>query len=242
MEETKKNEENAEFDKATVEADDQKAGDADTIFEQVTENKEPSTGQDKSPGSSDDGNFYALKTIQTGIEQLGQDFKSLAESSSKTTGEIREMHKLYHNEYANRLKSMQDELERYREIDKGKVFDGILTEIAKMYSDNVAAVDGIADGKIKKQFHYMFLDMLQILENNGVLKQKSKPGDKRNTRHCQVIERISTDDQTAHDTVVKSINTGFFIENRTLVKEMVHVFIYDKKREDKEETVEHTEE
>ena len=72
----------------------------------------------------------------------------------------------------------------------------------------------------------MFQDMLQILENKGVNAQKSSPGDKRNTRHCQVIERIYTDKPELHDTVVSSRNTGFYVENRSLVKEMVDVYLF----------------
>ena len=232
MDETKKSDENVEFDKATLEVNYQETG---AKSEQAIENEDPMLAQDKSIESPTEENLYTINTIKTGIDQLGREVKAITESSNKTAVEIREMHKLYHNEFANRLKSMQDELERYREIDKGKVFDGILAEVAKLYSDNVTIVDDIADEKIKKRFHYMFLDMLQILENNGVFKQESKQGDKRNTRHCQVIERISTNDQTAHDTVAKSVNAGFYIENRTLVKEMVHIFIYDEKSESKEE-------
>jgi hypothetical protein len=167
-----------------------------------------------------------LQDIQTGIEQLEQEVKAISESSGKTVGEIREMHKLYHNEFASRLVSMQEELERYREIEKGRLFDGILCEIAKLYSDNESIVDEITDDKLRKRLRYMFMDILQVLEINGVFKQKSNPGEKRNTRHCQVIDRVSTDDPSLHDTVVKSRSTGFFVENRSLVKEPVDVYLF----------------
>jgi molecular chaperone GrpE (heat shock protein) len=166
------------------------------------------------------------QTVQAGIERLEQDLKVIAESTGRTAGEIREMHKLYHNEFANRLKSMQEELERYREMEKGRVFDGILGEVAKLYSGNESVIDAITDDKPKKRIRYMFLDILQILEANGVSRLKSNPGDKRDTRHCQVVERVPTDDPALHDTVVQSRGTGFFVENRSLVKELVDVYIF----------------
>lgn len=187
-----------------------------------TEEKE--MPQDESPSDE----------VKPDLTALAAAVQSIADSTAKTSKEIYELHKLYHNEYAKRLTAMQEELERYREIEKGRAFDGILTEIARMYSDNVFAVDDIADEKTQKRFRYMFLDMLQLLENNGVFKQESKQGDKRNTRYCQVTERIPTDDPNLHDIVAKSLNIGFYIENRTLIKEMVRVFVFETNKEDKE--------
>jgi hypothetical protein len=167
-----------------------------------------------------------LQTVQVGIDRLEQDVKVIAESTGRTAGEIREMHKLYHNEFANRLKSMQEELEQYREMEKGRVFDGILGEVAKLYSDNESVIEEITDDKVKKRIRYMLMDILQILEANGVSRLESNPGDKRDTRHCQVIERVPTNDPALHDTVVQSRSTGFFVENRSLVKEFVDIHIF----------------
>jgi molecular chaperone GrpE (heat shock protein) len=159
-------------------------------------------------------------------ERVESKLDTIVSTSTKTTVEVHEMHKLYHNEFAGRLKSMQEELERYREVERGRVYDGILGELAKFYSDNIGVTDEIEDGKASKRLRYMFLDMLQLLESNNVCTQKSRPGEKRNARHCQVVERVTTDDPELHDTVAKSHSTGFYIENRTLVKELVDVFIY----------------
>jgi len=163
--------------------------------------------------------------IQTQLQQLGIGVSAIADSSAKTALEIREMHKLYHNEFAKRLLSMQEELERYREIDKGRAFDGILGDVAKLYADNESLLENIEDVKLKKRLGYMFMDILQILEANGVSKQKSEIGDKRNTKYCQVVERKATDNPALHDTVAKSLGTGFYIENRPLIKEPVDVYL-----------------
>jgi molecular chaperone GrpE (heat shock protein) len=183
--------------------------------------------EDKSPNANQDGLLDRLQTVQTGIENLEQELKTIAESSGKTTSEIREMHKLYHNEFANRLKSMQEELDRYHEMEKGRVFDGILGELAGLYSVNESVVEEITDDKAKKRIRYMFEDILQILGANGVSRQKSNVGDKRNTRHCQVVERIPAEDPALHDTVALSRGTGFYVENRSLVKELVDIYLFE---------------
>ena len=171
--------------------------------------------------------------VQLNFERVEQDIRALADSSAKISAEVREMHKLYHNEYASRLKSMQDELERYREVDKGRIFDDILGEVAKLHSNNEAVQEDIADEKLRKRIRYLFEDIAYLLEANGVVKQKSKPGDKRNTRHCQVRERLDTNDPELHDTVAYSHGTGFFVENRTLVKEPVDIYLYTASNDDK---------
>jgi hypothetical protein len=194
---------------------------------QSTNPPSPAASQDKPPDLTPVAESQSeLQTVQVGIERLEQDVKVIAESTGRTAGEIREMHKLLHNEFANRLKSMQEELERYREMEKGRVFDGILGELAKLYSDNESVIEEITDDKLKKRIRYMLMDILQILEANGVFKLKSNPGDKRNTRHCQVIDRVPTNDPDLHDTVVQSRGTGFFVENRSLVKEFVDIYIF----------------
>lgn len=171
--------------------------------------------------------------IQASINSVEQNVRVIADSSVKATAEVRELHKLYHNEYASRLKSMQDELERYREVDKGRIFDGILGEVAKLYSDYESLVEDVADEKVKKRIRYMLEDIVQILQANGVFKQKSDLGDKRNTRYCKVIERIPTNVPEQHDTVAKSRGTGFYIENRSLIKEPMDIYLYSETAEDK---------
>ena len=74
----------------------------------------------------------------------------------------------------------------------------------------------------------MLLDILDLLEEYGVQRLKSNSGDKRNPRHCQVLERIPTDDPALHDTIVASHNSGFYMENRTIIKEMVDIYLYER--------------
>jgi molecular chaperone GrpE (heat shock protein) len=167
--------------------------------------------------------------IKFRLERLADVANGIANSSAKTADDIHGLHKLYHNEFSGRLQSMQKELDGYREIEKGRIYDEILRDIAKIYSDYISIVDNVSDEKQKKHINYMFDDILQVLESYGVSKLQSKLGEKRNTRHCSVREKLSTDNQELHDTVASSRNIGFYLENRTLVKEMVDVYVYSKK-------------
>lgn len=145
------------------------------------------------------------------------------------SSEIHELHRLYHNEFAGRLKSMQDELDRYHDADRGNAFDGILSAIARIYVNNESLIDEISDSKIRKNVKYMLLDLSDLLEEYGVLRLKSEIGDKRNVRHCQIVERISTDNPELHDTIAASRSTGFYKGNRTIIKELVDVYFFDKR-------------
>ena len=153
---------------------------------------------------------------------------AIAAEAKRSSTEIHEMHRLYHNECAGRLKSMQDELDRYHDADKGRAFDGILAAIARIYGNNESLVDEIEDPKTKKHVRYLLLDLSDLLEEYGVQKLKSNVGDKRNIRHCQILERVLTNDPALHDTIAASHNTGFYKDNRTIIKELVDVYFYDK--------------
>ena len=184
---------------------------------------EPNTQQNEA------GDEYTttLDDVKSDLSLVNEKITSIEAFASKAKEDIHGLHKLYHNEYAGRLRKVESDLAHYQNIEKGKAFDGILTEIAKLYANNVTAAEEISEPKLQKQMRYLFLDLLQILESHGISKMKSKAGDKRNAKFCQVAERVPTNDPALHDTVAKSVSVGFYIENRPLLKEMIHVHIYD---------------
>lgn len=166
------------------------------------------------------------------LEKIEHHIEEQADSYKKMAADVREMHKLYHNEFAGRLKSMQDELERYHEIDRGRIFDDVLREVARIYCDNEVLLNAKVEDKIAKHIKYLFMDIKQLLESNGVMLQKSEPGDKRNNKFCQIVERIETDNPELHDTVASSKGHGFYTEKRPLIKELVDVYVYKESIED----------
>lgn len=163
------------------------------------------------------------------VDKVIQASAAVSGALAGISSEIHELHRLYHNEFAGRLKSMQDELDRYHDADRGNAFDGILGAIARIYTNNESLVDEISDPKTRKNVKYMLLDLSDLLEEYGVSMLKSEVGDKRNVRHCQIVERIPTDNPELHDTIAASHSTGFYKGNRTIIKELVDVYFFDRK-------------
>lgn len=206
------------------------APDAHTLPDEVPAEESAKAAHDPStPSDIGQGKRECMgQDLLPELQQIKTAITEISAAAQRSTTEIREMHKLYHNEFASRLKSMQDELDQYHNADRGRSFDGILSAIARIYSNNETLIDEIVDPKTKKHIHYLLLDLLDLLEEYGVSKIKSNVGDKRNTRHCQIVERIPTGDPTLHDTIAASHNTGFYKDNRTIIKELVDVYFYDK--------------
>lgn len=165
------------------------------------------------------------------VFQIRKDILEQNKITSKISSEIKEIHKLYHNEFVGRLSNMQDELEKYHDIDRGRVYDDILREVARIYCDNEALLGVDADEKIKKRIKFLFMDIEQLLESNGVKIQRSSPGDKRHNKFCQIVERVETTDPEKHDTVVCSKSPGFYTEKRPLIKELIDIYIYQETNE-----------
>ena len=64
------------------------------------------------------------------------DRKYVSETVTRIYSELKDIHKLYHNEFAGRLRSMQDKLDYYKKLEEGRVYDGILGELARIYVIN----------------------------------------------------------------------------------------------------------
>ncbi|MCL2548977.1 MAG: hypothetical protein FWE76_07435 [Symbiobacteriaceae bacterium] len=166
----------------------------------------------------------AIQHIQESLDEVSDSIDEIRNASLQSASSMREMHRLLHTEFAGRLRGMQVELDTYRERDRGFVYDSILSELAQIYSNHCQLLD--QDYANQQQLVYLFEGLLGILERFGVTLLKSSVGDERNNRHCQVLKRIPTGDESLHDRVAQSYNTGFYIENRTLVREKVDIYIY----------------
>jgi len=166
-----------------------------------------------------------LQDILARFDSLEQKVRPIAEHSEKAAHEVHEMRKTYQNEFATQLKSMDQQLDKYRKIDDGRAFDDILRDVAKLYSDYESLAEEIENESAKEKFRFMLEDMFNVLDAYGVRMQKSKPGDKR-TRYCQIAGRVQANTPELHDTVEESRYTGFHVDNRPLVKELVVVRLF----------------
>lgn len=251
MDEEKKNESEVTQDSpSTPETDSEIASNIAPSEEQVSapcqseEKEEPIQEEEKKQGNDLDVQKLSdgIISVQQAVESAKAQVSAIAETESRILTEVHEMHKLYHNEFAGRLKSMQDELERYRKVESGRAFDDILSAIARIYGNNETLADEVDDAKAKKNIRYLLMDLEDLLDSYGMSKLRSEVGDKRNTRHCQVLNRIPTDDPTKHDTIAKSYNSGFYIGNRTVIKEVVDVYVYEAPTAKEDNTIIETDE
>ena len=96
---------------------------------------------------------------ETSEKRIDERLQNIEDTERRLFSEVREMHKLYHSEFAGRLKTMQDELEQYRKVEKGRVYDDILAAIARIYGNNETLEEEVADPKAKKSIRYMLLDI-----------------------------------------------------------------------------------
>ena len=197
---------------------------------QVSETMSPAEETEEKNLSSDDNE------LRDAIASFGIEFSSykdrFVEMAKKVERHANEMNKLYHNEFSGRLQKMQAEIEEYRERDKDRIYDGILIELASLYSRDNDIIRFAENEVLKKRLTLLFEDMLSLLNKYHVVKIESQPGDKRNIRHCDPVQLVPTECKEKHDTVVRSLGAGFYTGNRTLVKEKVDIYVYKENIDD----------
>lgn len=163
-------------------------------------------------------------------EKLSDVLNQISDETKETSSEVKAVRRLYHNNYAKQLSSMQAELDGYHKIDKGRIYEPILRDIAHVVVNSYFVPDIIEDERIRRSFSYVIEELIQMLDDYGAHMQKSEPGEKRNPHYCQIIHRIPTDDPSLHDTIKESHAIGFYVENRPLIREQVDVYAYVKPR------------
>ena len=190
---------------------------------------------DETDGGRNDGDVsgisaYQIRDIVSAVidEKLSGVIGQLVDETKETTSEVKAVRRLYHNNYAKQLSSMQAELDDYHKIDKGRVYEPILRDIAHVVVNSYFVVDNIADEKVRRSFAYVIDELIQTLDDYGAHMQKSEPGEKRNPHYCQIIHKIPTNDPSLHDTIKESHAIGFYVENRPLIREQVDVYAYVK--------------
>ena len=138
--------------------------------------------------------------------------------------ELREIHKICQNFQAGRIRAAESELEKYRDIDRGRAFDDILRDIARIYVDHESLPASIDDETLRKRVGYILLDVLQVLECYGVHPQKSEQGSERKLRLTHVVGYEDTEDQELHGKIAESVQTGFCRENHPIIQELVKLY------------------
>lgn len=189
-------------------------------------NEESAAPTPQNEASADADGSVPVSDVPEESNQALKRLDEIAATELRISKELHDLHRLYHSEFAGRLKSMQDELDRYRDVDSGRAFDGILSEIARIYNAYETLPDGVQDAKIKKGITYLLEDLKELVGEYGMTAYRSEPQTARRARFCKIANRLPTDDPQKHGVVAKSYNTGFSVGNRVVVEERVDVYVY----------------
>jgi molecular chaperone GrpE (heat shock protein) len=201
---------------------------ADDLIDSKSKDNQEQFSPPQIPASCDESeNKEDIVNDTMQIEHINEQLEGVSKESKQILSEIRELHKLYHNEYAGRLHSMQEKIDHYQQIENGRAFDGILSSIAQIYCNYENIADNIEDSKLKKSVRYLLLDLCELLESYGILIIHSTVGEKRHPQHCKIQERIVTNDPSLHDTIAKTYGSGFYCGNRTVIPERIDVYYYE---------------
>lgn len=138
--------------------------------------------------------------------------------------ELREIHRICQNFQAGRMRDAESELEKYHEIDRGRAFDDILRDVARIYVDHESLPATIEDEALRKKVNNILLDVLQVLEGYGVHLQRSSQGSERKLRLTHVVGYEDTEDPELHGKIAASVQAGFCRENLAVMQELVKIY------------------
>lgn len=123
---------------------------------------------------------------------------------------------------------LQKDVETLRKQQSGEMYNGILKEIATMYSDYQMLLDDEnLSPKSRKNMLSLFESMEDLLSDYDAEVVRCQPGDVRPTRQCKIINKIATGDQEMHNTIAQSRKPGVMRGKLVLCHEYVDVYVYD---------------
>jgi hypothetical protein len=143
-----------------------------------------------------------------------------------TNGEtLTNMHRDYHNGFANVIANMQKELEEHRKGIKKEVAKSYIAFLAQLYSENFSIISQEQGDKREKRIKGLFEDILEYLNQNGVDEYNSPKDMPYSRRFCKVANKIPTPDAKLHGFVKESRNVGFHIGNEVIVPESIFIYV-----------------
>lgn len=123
---------------------------------------------------------------------------------------------------------MQRDLDDLRQQLSGTSFNGILKEIATMYSDyQLLLEDAEMPKRSRNNLLSLFGQMEDLLADYDAEIFVSKVGDLRPKNQCKIIEKIPTGDESLHNTIARSRKPGVIRDRLVLFHEWVDVYVYD---------------
>lgn len=219
-----------EFEAAATEAVSEpvheKAATQTTEPEQQTEAASPTPQKEAAPQATEpEQQAEAVSPTPKVAEENPQAEKAEEDSMMyHVFRELRDIHRICQNFQAGRMRAAESELEKYHEIDRGRVFDDIFRDVARIYVDHESLPLSIEDEALRKRVNNILLDVLQLLEGYGVRPQKSEQGSERKLRLTHVVGYEETDDPELHGKIAASVQTGFYRENSAVMQELVKIY------------------
>ena len=123
---------------------------------------------------------------------------------------------------------MQRDIDAFKEQQSGEQFNPILKEIASMYVEYQGLLDDKSISDLsRKNLKALFEQMEDLLFDYDAEISRSEVGAVRQTRSTKIIGKVSTGDQSKHNTVAASRKPGVLRGRTVLYPEFVDVFVFD---------------
>ena len=123
---------------------------------------------------------------------------------------------------------MQEELEVFREQQRGEQFTPILKAIAAVCVEYRALLDDESImGRSRRKLQLLFEELEDILADYDAEVFTSNKGEPRRALLTKVINTLATANPDLHNKVAKSRRPGVVRNGRPLYREYVDVYVYD---------------
>jgi len=123
---------------------------------------------------------------------------------------------------------MQEELEVFREQQRGEQFTPILKAIAAVCVEYRALLDDESImGRSRRKLQLLFEELEDILADYDAEVFTSNKGESRRALLTKVINTLATANPDLHNKVAKSRRPGVVRNGRPLYREYVDVYVYD---------------
>lgn len=172
----------------------------------------------------------AEETDSTPQENLSAEemLKELYDEQQKITRRLMQVLRENIN-FQNQVRGgMQEELEMFREQQRGEQFTPILKAIAAVCVEYRALLDDESIiGRSRRKLQLLFEELEDILADYDAEVFTSNKGEPRRALLTKVINTLATANPDLHNKVAKSRRPGVIRNGRPLYREYVDVYVFD---------------
>ena len=174
--------------------------------------------------------FNAEEVEQTASADLGAEemLKQVYEEQQKISRRLMQVLRENVN-FQNQVRGgMQEELEIFREQQRGEQFTPILKAIAAVCVEYRSLLDDEnIIGRSRRKLQLLFDELEDILADYDAEVFKSEKGEPRRALLTKIINTIPTANPELHNKVARSRRAGVIRNGRPLYREYVDVYVFD---------------